>query len=94
MLVPDAVRAGLAGVHEERHVGEAVAVVGVAAAPDALVHEELDLLLDLREELINVKSIGFGCMMYPTGRVSHLVVFWSKFAIVSEERILTTLSDC
>ena len=86
MLVPDAVRAGLAGVHEERHVGEAVAVVGVAAAPDALVHEELDLLLDLREELINVKSIGF--------RVSHLVVVWSKFAIVSEERILTTLSDC
>ena len=47
MLVPDAVRAGLAGVHEERHVGEAVAVVGVAAASDALVHEELDLLLDL-----------------------------------------------
>ena len=67
LLFSDAVRAGLAGVHEERHVGEAVAVVGVAAASDALVHEELDLLLDLREELINVKSIGFGCTMYPTG---------------------------
>ena len=48
LLVPDAVRAGLASVHEERHVGEAVAVVGVASASDALVHEELDLLLDLR----------------------------------------------
>ena len=47
LLVADAVGAGLAGVHEERHVGEAVAVVGVAAAPDALVHQELDLLLHL-----------------------------------------------
>ena len=47
LLVADAVGAGLAGVHEERHVGEAVAVVGVAAAADALVHQELDLLLNL-----------------------------------------------
>ena len=47
LLVADAVGAGLAGVHEERHVGEAVAVVGVAAATDALVHQELDLLLNL-----------------------------------------------
>lgn len=47
MLISDTVRTGFASVHEERHVGEAVAVVGVAAASDALVHEELDLLLDL-----------------------------------------------
>ena len=47
MLIPDAVGAGFASVHEERHVGEAVTVVGVAAASEALVHEELDLLLDL-----------------------------------------------
>ena len=47
LLIPDAVGAGFASVHEERHVGEAVTVVGVAAASEALVHEELDLLLDL-----------------------------------------------
>ena len=52
LLISDAVGTGFAGVHEERHVGEAVAVVRVAATPEALVHEEFDLLLDLRGEVV------------------------------------------
>jgi hypothetical protein len=51
VLVSHAVRSRLARVHEEGHVRKAVAVVRVAATAEALVHKELDLLLNLVQEI-------------------------------------------
>ena len=46
--VSDPVGAGLARVHEQGHVREAVAVVWVGTAAESLANEELDALLHLQ----------------------------------------------
>ena len=59
--VADAIGAGLCGVVSERHVGESVFVVDVGTTCEYLLHEQVDVLLDLWNlENKENKAIGGG----------------------------------